>query len=181
MARRKVIGISGHRPNRLGGYESDNPTRDMIVAKLSSILGKMNNEPPGVMVIVGMSMGADFWAAHVCIDLEIPFIAAVPFEGQETKWSKGTQEEYRYLLTKAAKVVMVSEGGFEPRKMLIRNEWLVEKSDQVIVVWTGERSGTGHTAYTAFKEGKPLIRLNPETGSLEKVPAVSDNWELAPF
>lgn len=181
--RRMILGVAGHRPQRLGGFEQTNPTRDLVVEKLRELLARLNSNPPGIIVEVGMALGVDFWTCSLCTELGIPYVAVVPFKGAESKWSRQVQEQYNQLLRGASKVVYVSEPPYEPRKMLIRNEWLVEHADKVLVVWTGERSGTGHVAYTAVKAGKPTIMLNPQDGSLSKIDEehVNESWELIPF
>lgn len=176
---KQVIAVSGHRPNKLGGYDRENPTRDLIVQKLEEVLlGLHEKAPEGIIVVTGMSMGVDLWTCRVCHTHNIPYVAAVPFEGQEVKWSQAVQEEYRQAIGFASLVKFVSDPGYEARKMLIRNEWMVEKATQVLVVWTGERSGTGHTAFTAHKVGKPLIRMKPEDATLHRVVSVREDWTL---
>ena len=53
-------------------------------------------------VISGMALGWDMALAQAAINLGIPFIAAVPFIGQENMWIKKTQEYYKELLSKHA-------------------------------------------------------------------------------
>lgn len=88
-----------------------------------------------------MALGTDQWAAWAAMELNIPFIAAVPFEGQESKWPKESQQKFKILLDSAAEVVIVSPGGYAPEKMHLRDRWMVDNSDQLLGVWNGQEYG----------------------------------------
>lgn len=106
-----------------------------------------------------MALGWDQALADAAIKLGIPFEAAVPFEGQESKWPVDSQRYYRRLLTRAEEVHIVSSGGFSVPKMQLRNEYMVDRADLVLALWNGSRSGTENAVIYARKVGKPVINL----------------------
>ena len=152
-----IISFTGHRPNKLGGYHLPNPTYIHVSRQLEKLLKEQSPEK----VITGMALGVDQWAANVAILLGIPFIAAVPFAGQEKAWPDKSQRVFNKLLEKAAEVVIVSEGGYTAAKMQVRNEWMVDRADKVIAVWDGTPGGTGNCVEYAKKTGKEILRIDP--------------------
>lgn len=128
-----IIGASGHR------YVSYEPILyKMVYEKFSFMMKDLKPEK----VITGAALGFDTIVAEVCIELNIPFVAAVPFVGQENKWSDSQKEKYNTLLSKAAEIKIVSEGPFSKQKFQIRNQWIVDNSDEMIVYFTGQPGGT---------------------------------------
>lgn len=93
--------------------------------------------------VCGMALGADIIFAMVCLDLGIPLIAAIPFKGQELKWSKANQEQYYKILSHPLVTkYTVCEGGYASWKMQKRNIWMVNQIDMLIGVWDGSSGGT---------------------------------------
>jgi len=159
-----IISVTGHRPNSLGGY----PIPSGVYNYLSNKIKKAFEINKADRVIVGMALGVDQIAAKCCIDLGIPFVAAVPFKGQENKWSKAYKKEYQSLLDKAKQVVYTSSGGFAAWKMFFRNEWMVNNSDKVLAVWNKvEKGGTYHAVSYARGVGKPIIFVDISSNNKE--------------
>lgn len=160
-----IIAFTGHRPNKLGGYKLPNPTKDKIQSFLTEIIGNLKPDK----AISGMALGVDQWAAETCITLGIPFIAAIPFIGQDKIWPTHSQIAYKSLLSKACEEIVVCEGGYLPEKMLKRDCWMVDNCDKLIAVWDGTNGGTGHTVKYAKDIGKPIERINPLTWELTEI------------
>jgi uncharacterized phage-like protein YoqJ len=153
--------VTGHRPEKIGGHDKDNFVR---VALRAAMRERLLVHAPEV-TITGMALGIDQDFAAVCLDLKIPFIAAVPFAGQESMWPRESQEWYRYLLTLAHEVVYVSEPGYARDKMFIRNEWMVDHvgpDGVVIAVWDGSSGGTGSCVNYADRRKRKIDRIDPD-------------------
>lgn len=135
-----------------------NPTYLYVCQQLDQALRTLSPEK----VISGMALGVDQWAAHIAYKLSIPFIAAVPFEGQEKAWPAASQKTFHQLLKLASEKVIVSPGGYAAAKMQIRNEWMVDHCDLLIAVWDGTKGGTGNCVQYAQKIGKQIYRIDPE-------------------
>lgn len=152
-----IVSFSGHRPSKIGGYKIPNPTYNAICSELEKVL----NELKPTRAISGMALGVDTWAAQICIDLKIPFVAAVPFINQEYKWPEASQKIYKALLSKADEIVIVSQGPYAPHKMQIRNQWMVNNCDKLIAVFNGSLGGTYNCVQFAITQNKEIIRINP--------------------
>lgn len=152
-----ILGITGHRPDKLGGYHIPNPTYTRVCREIEKVFQDLKPEK----VITGMALGVDQWAAFIAYKLNIPFLAAVPFEGQEKKWPSKSQDLYNKLLKKATEIVIVSPGGYESSKMKTRNRWMVDYSDKMLAVWDGSSGGTGNCINYATSVEKEIIRIDP--------------------
>lgn len=151
------VAFTGHRPSKIGGFKLPNPTYNYICQQIEKNLLQLKPEK----VISGMALGIDQWAANIAIKLGIPFIAAVPFEGQEKAWPSESQKTFFKLLDKAAEVIIVSEGGYAAYKMQIRNEWMVTHCDKLIAVWDQTPGGTGNCVKYALSVQKDIVFIDP--------------------
>ncbi len=152
-----IIAFTGHRPNKLGGYNLPNPTYIHVCQQIDKHLREFKPEK----IISGMALGVDQWAANIAIKLKIPFIAAVPFEGQEKKWPDSSQIIYQKLLSKAHDIVYTSESGYSSHKMQIRNMWMVDQCDLLIGIHDGTSGGTANCIAYAKTVGKEILIINP--------------------
>lgn len=112
-----------------------------------------------------MAIGFDQWMAELCIERRIPFVAAIPFEGQEKRWPPTVQRAYRDLLKLAVKVVSFgseySEGLFQ-----MRNEYIVNQldgpNDRLIACFDGSRGGTHNCVKYARQHERTIDVIGPE-------------------
>jgi predicted Rossmann fold nucleotide-binding protein DprA/Smf involved in DNA uptake len=82
-------------------------------------------------IISGGAKGADSLAERYAIENNIPLTKYLP------EWNK-----------------------FGKRAGIIRNEYIVKDSDQIIAVWDGVSKGTKNTIQTTAKHGKSIYVLN---------------------
>jgi uncharacterized phage-like protein YoqJ len=150
-----VINGSGHRPNKLGGYEVDTNERLIALARQELIAWQPSR------VISGMALGFDQALTQAAIDLSIPFDAAVPFPGQEQYWPFGAQRYYSDLLKKAATVNIISEA-YSREAMQLRNVWMVDRSNRVLALWNGTPGGTADCLAYARSIGRPITNVWPK-------------------
>lgn len=152
--------FTGHRPNKLtyfGGYDTNNIKYDPLKNEIRNALIDFKVEK----AISGMALGIDQIAAEICVELGIPFTAAVPFIGQENAWPELSRIKYRELLAKAVEVVVVSEGGYAASKMQVRNQYMCDHCDLLIAVWDGTPGGTGNCVKYAQKIERQIVYINP--------------------
>ncbi len=156
-----IVAFTGHRPEKIGGYNLPNPKYISICKKIEAALKELQPE----RAISGMALGIDQWAAHICTKLSIPFTAAIPFLGQENVWPDQSKKVYRAILAKAHDQVIVTEGGYSAHKLQLRNEWMVDQlvnpDDVLIAVWDGSKGGTGNCVAYAEKVNKKIYRIEP--------------------
>ncbi len=107
-----------------------------------------------------MALGWDQAVAAAAVAYNVPFIAAVPFEGQEGFWPQEAQVRYRRLIALAEHVEIVCEkqGPFK-KSFQIRNEWMVDRADKMVALWDGSWGGTFNCVRYAEKKGVPIDNL----------------------
>ena len=187
-----IVSFTGHRPPKLiGGYATILPF-DYTIEKSSDgstiyvpceHLGTRPNvsyqwvcdqihkaleELKPEKAISGMAQGVDQWAAEICIERNIPFVAAVPFEGHEKKWPKKTQDHYNDLLSQAAEVHIICNGKYRREMYQIRDEWMVDHCDKLIAVFDGSKSGTKNTIDYAKKIGRSIYMIDAKQRPIER-------------
>lgn len=146
-----TVAGTGHRPEKLGGYETW--AYNALVVTAMTVLHSLK---PG-KVISGMALGWDQALAEAALRMGVPFTAAIPFKGQESRWPKESQERYRWLLGKADEVVDTSEGQpYHPRLMQVRNEWMVDNCDLLVALFDGTPGGTANCVKYAKRVGRPV-------------------------
>jgi len=150
--------ITGHRPNKLGGYYKGNLNTIRIKKEIKELLNNLNEIVP-LTGITGMAIGSDQYFAQACLELEIPYDSYVPFDGQEGLWPTPVKDEYNSLLLQSRDIVKVSQGNYTPKKMKLRNVAMSDEADIAIAVWDGSRGGgTYHCiSYLQSKKKVPII------------------------
>lgn len=175
MAPRFQVAVTGHRPDKLRGHEQ--AVREFLREQLIA-LGVLPGEalsPP--KVLTGMAQGVDQWMAETCIELGVPFIAAIPFVAQADYWPLQNRIHYRKLLDRAERCHVVTPGvqTYTPSLFHRRNQWMVDRADYLIAVWNGDhRGGTAACVHYArrIQARRPEldgICLNPDTGKISRL------------
>jgi len=160
-----TIAITGHRPHKIGGeYDLQGPYSDYIRQEIRKIL--LKHQSTLTQCISGMAIGVDQIFALEVLDLKIPLLAALPFQGQECKWPYKSQQLYNKILENPLTTTyIVCDGGYNSAKMQIRNEYMVDQlthpESQLICVWDGTAGGTMNCVRYAEKLKKNIIRINP--------------------
>lgn len=157
-----TICVTGHRPNKLYGYDLKNPKWIELKNNLKSILIENQcNE-----AISGMALGVDTVFAIAVLELKneghnIELHCAIPCKNHSCKWIGESVDLYNYILSKADKVCIVTDEEYKPWLMQKRNEYMVNNSDIIIAVWDGTNSGTANCVRYAEKQNKKIIRITP--------------------
>lgn len=159
-----IVAVTGHRPDKLGGWYQPNPVYNFVVQGLHAAFTELKPS----YVITGMALGVDQWAAEVCLNMGIPYVAAIPFEGQDSIWPPHARAKYAYLMKSANAAYVISPGPFEPKKMQLRNEWMVRECQTLVAVWDGSNGGTSNCVGFAQSIGRPIhfVPLNHEIRQL---------------
>lgn len=166
----KTACVTGHRPDRLGGFNGwraekcQKENRD----KLIQVVYQATTAGYDTF-ITGMALGIDQLFAEAVlyvkenVNHDIKLIAAIPFPSQHKKWPLHAQRKYLDLLAKVDEVIYCNEDPYSAWKMQKRNEWMVDKSLTVIGVWNGGKGGTYNCIEYARKTNKPTLLINPYT------------------
>lgn len=150
-----IVGVTGHRPDKLGSWDPEHPVVDRVRRALRSALA---TQLPSLLV-TGMALGVDQWAAQEAIDLGIPFVAALPCDDFEKAWPPLAQERFHALVRNAKHAIVVRPGPYHEWKLQRRNEFIVDVCATLLAVWDGSRGGTANCVEYAESVGRPVIRL----------------------
>lgn len=160
--------ITGHRPNKLGGYSPHNPMKYKIQGFVASYLTSLRTQGYEPTLLTGMAIGVDQWAAEKAIELSVAFEAFLPCKGQESRWPPLAQETYRELLIKSSQSILVYDGDYtsNPGCMRERNLRMLKTCDMVLAFWDGSNNGgTAHCVATAVAMGLPILHYSTTTGT----------------
>lgn len=153
------IAVTGHRPDKLGGYNNDNAHR----AIRRHMRDSLQEGPMDEMVLVsGGALGIDQFWMEVGLHLGIPVVAALPFEGYDSKWPAASRRKYAKLLDQCWDVRYICDSGYHPSKLQIRNEWMVDNSDALWAYWNGTEGGTANCVSYAIKRKQNLSCFNTD-------------------
>ncbi len=156
---RSLTSLSGLRGSQL---------EKAICNKLYELLEREHLENGIINFLSGVAIGYDTLAAMVVLELKksypsISLIAAIPFEGQDAKFSPEQRRTYRELLSKADDSIVISDGGFSNDAYHERNDFLIANSSKMYGYHNGKpRSGTGSTMRKAGERGVEVINLYDE-------------------
>lgn len=153
-----IIAVTGHRPNKLWGYDYWTPKYIELGKQLRQIL----IENQASHIISGMALGVDTVFAMVGLKLGIPLECAIPCQGQDSQWIKESKDLYNKILEQCDKVTFVSDQPYHPSLMQKRNEYMVDNCDLLIAVWDGTSGGTYNCVRYAQSKNKKIIFINPK-------------------
>lgn len=130
-----ILAVTRHRPDKCGGYgiTADNARFNIAIDALRELQPEK--------VYTGMALGWDLAVADACDMYGIPFVACLPFSGQDSKWPASSRAYYKRMLAKASEVVVVSEGGFTNEAMQKRNRYMVDHCEVLLALWNGDEKG----------------------------------------
>lgn len=154
-----IVGITGHRPNKLGNdYDLTSP----LILKIKKSIILYINHVQATALVSGMALGIDTLFANIAIEMSIPLIAAIPDASQADRWPKQSQTIYYRLLDKALRVVNVSgKTNFKIEHLQLRNIWIVESVNTLIGVHDGSTGGTFNCLQYAALMKRHTYIINP--------------------
>lgn len=179
------IGFTGHRPDKMYGYNLSDPRYIALKNKVKNIIKELHKNHNEINGIVGGALGFDTLMFDALYELkqeldDIYITMAVPFEQQYSKWPADSKRKYLQQRDNADIVIYVdtidkykvpntAEGMYESKKLFKRNEYIVDNSDILIACINDLKSGSGHCA-KYFKSTKPdnsIIYINPDNLEIE--------------
>ena len=114
--------------------------------------------------ISGFAIGFDMIAAEVVVSLkqshpDITLTAAIPFNGQASRFSFYDRKQYDRLLEVADEVIVLSDR-YYPRCFLDRDEFMVNNASSLIAYYDGrEKCGTFYTIRKAMAQHIPIVNV----------------------
>ncbi len=162
-----AIAFTGHRPQKIGGYDPTNPKRVAVKQAMEDALKRAvvkHGDTHEIVVISGGALGVDQDAARIAYAMNIPFVVAEPCKEYGSNWPAESRANYKTMLSYAKQVITVGNGTYEElgQKCLNdRNIWMVDHCDALVAVWDGSQSGTKHCVDYAYKVNKPVVIIDP--------------------
>jgi len=140
--------FTGHRPEKMEMGE-----KDIKLLLEKAIDDAVSN---GIITfITGMAIGTDIWAAEIVLEKkktnkELHLICALPHPNFDSRRSITEKMKFSKIIKKADVVREINNHYFNGCYQ-VRNEWMVDRSNLVIAVFNGQRSGTKNTVDYAYK------------------------------
>ena len=138
------IVITGHRTEKLAIYDFG-----WIQSAIDDVLVELKSKDTNLLAYSGMASGIDLHFCKSCIVLGIPYIACVPFDGQENTMIP-RDADLRAILLKSAKEIKE-----------VKNSWMVEHTDVGIAVWSAQKGGTFNVVEQFVTARKNWYWINP--------------------
>ena len=158
--RRTSVAFTGHRTYRGAAADALRRTVGELYA-----LGFRN-------FLSGMAVGFDLAAAEAVLELRerapgVRLVAAVPFRGQEMRFSPADRERFRRVLAAADHSVTLSPS-YHAGCYAVRNNYLVEHAALLVAWYDGSPGGTHYTVRRALVRGLEFINLHPHSAALRQ-------------
>lgn len=185
--------FTGHRPEKLGGYDMHDPTNIRARNEIYRLIVWLYENKEVYRFISGGALGWDqlsFWAVEKARRTypQIENIVAVPFKDQPNVWkSRSAKKLYSNMIDMASEVIYVDEelhfgvkntkvGKYHIKKMNKRNTYMVHNSEYVIAGYDGSSGGTHNCINEARMRNRIIYRINPANNfSLEVWDKVGGN------
>lgn len=147
-----IIGVTGHRTLSHSYENIYKKTKELFI------------ENEVTKVVSGMALGFDTIAAKIAIEMNIPLIAALPFEEQAKLWNEEDKETYISLLEKAEHVyvqpIPLNSPNRHNQGYFGRNRWIVSQSNILVAYMINDKDGgTAHTWKEAGKKDIPRFNV----------------------
>jgi uncharacterized phage-like protein YoqJ len=114
--------------------------------------------------ICGMAIGCDTFFAEAVLALreihgDVTLEAAIPCDNQDGKWNHRQKETYARLL-KLCDVCTYVSHSYTPGCMMMRNQYMIDRSSLLLACFNGRSSGTMSTILYAERKGIRTIILD---------------------
>jgi len=157
-----IIAVTAHRPDKLWGYNYNNPN----YIKLKDFFKKILRERNCTEAITGMALGGDQIFAQAVIELKdegmnIILTCAIPCFNQSSVWPDSSKVLYNYILDRADNIVFVTQSDYTRSCMQKRNKWEVDKCDLLVGIWNGTPGGTANYIQYCDFIGKEKYIIHP--------------------
>ncbi|MDP9019387.1 MAG: DUF1273 domain-containing protein [Actinomycetota bacterium] len=122
-----------------------------VRATLGEILAAKRQLQPELVVLTGLGLGAEQLGAEAANDAGVPYVAVLPFPGQEAVWPEPARRRYGELLAGATGTVLLQATAPKTKQqagaaLARRDAWLARHADEAVVVWDQDDAGVGRLA-----------------------------------
>ncbi|OEH92986.1 DUF1273 domain-containing protein [Bacillus solimangrovi] len=143
----KVVTVTGYKPYELGIFQDSHPAVHFIKKALKKQIVQLVEGGLEWILISGQP-GVELWCAEVVFELQEQYpvlqlgvITAIL--NHHERWKDEQKESYEMILAQADYVDTLSKRPYEgPWQFRNLNEWLIDKSDALLVIYDEEKQGT---------------------------------------
>lgn len=165
------IALTGHRPQKLDGYNLDTPYYKKMHQTLLTIIENAIKTHPDTTIWIhsGMALGADtVWgfaakSAKAKYPDIVKFYAEIPVMTQSNKWFKQIDKSRWQLLYELADDKTIYAEDYSPVVLQERNIGMIDHADSLIAIWDGSKGGTGNAVKYAKSINKPVHYIRPDS------------------
>jgi len=159
----KSCSFTGHRPQKLPWKYDELDSRCVEFKTKLAVVIEAVYESGITHFITGMALGCDLYCAEAVIALrrlhpDITLEAAVPYDGQEAKWSAALKARYNRIITDCDSVTLLQDT-YTPDCMMKRNKYMVDHSSVLVACYDGQSGGTWNTIRYAMEQDIEVIQL----------------------
>ncbi len=144
-----IYGVTGHRDAGQKPGELEDFARLIVARMIDTGCTEIAN---------GMAWGWDMAVAAACVDLKLPFIALLPFPGQQQRWAEKDVTLFPKLLAEARTVWYAGKLRLN-ENYLKRDRLIVQSASQLWALDSGRPSGTHTTVLFAEEIGCTVVPL----------------------
>lgn len=171
-----TIFVTGHRPDKLFGYNLNHPNWVRMKNEFKRILIDQKCK----IGVSGMALGVDQVYAIAVLELKdsgypIKLHCAVPCLNQEKLWLPQSRRLYKQILSLSDEVIYVTNSEYTKSCMELRNRYMVDNYDGGIVVYDGSSGGTANCFDYIKKKQKPYYLISVKEGGIN----YDSDWKVA--
>ncbi|MED5052836.1 DUF1273 domain-containing protein [Anoxybacteroides rupiense] len=143
----KVLALSGYKPHELHIFSHHHPAVAYIKKAIKKRLTELADEGLEWVMISGQ-LGVELWAAEAVYELQesyphLRLAVIAPFLNQEERWKEENREYYESIVSQADFFDCVTKRPYEsPMQFRLKNEFIVAKSEGLLLVYDEEQEGT---------------------------------------
>jgi len=154
--------FTGHRPKYFSfGADETHPECRKIKAFLRKKSKDLINTESVTHFISGGAVGVDTWAMEEVIKLKaqyphITLECALPYADMPERFALPDRKRFSVIKPHLDRITSINDRR-HPNSMMERNMYMVDRSEFVIAVWTGRKSGTANTMNYAKMCGRTVF------------------------
>nr|WP_281244210.1 DUF1273 domain-containing protein [Anaerobacillus arseniciselenatis] len=143
----KVLAVTGYKSHELGIFDEKHVGIKYIKKVLQKRLISFIEEGLEWVIISGQ-LGVELWCGEVVLQLkqeypQLKLAVLTPYLNQEERWNDLKKEQYQSVLQQADYVDTITKRGYEsPSQLKLKNQYIVEKSDALLVIFDDDKPGS---------------------------------------
>lgn len=166
MNTNKCCCFTGHRAEKLPWkYNEDDPRCAALKLRIADVIRSLYDAGYRHF-ICGMATGCDMYFGEAVVALrsergDVTLEAAIPFEGQSTKWAPSLRRRY-FRLAEECDYQTVLHHDYTADCMMDRNRYMVDHAGVLVAVYNGSSGGTQATMLYALRQNRQIIEIPVE-------------------